>query len=82
VESPALWCRRHARRDGGGFFASYALTLAALSIAPAAPVAAVRETSVVIAAAVLVASGRERLRIDRVIGSAIVVAGIACIAFG
>lgn len=67
---------------GVGFFASYALTLAALSIAPAAPVAAVRETSVVIAAAVLVASGRERLRIDRVIGSAIVVAGIACIAFG
>jgi len=36
----------------------------------------------VIAAAVLVASGRERLRIDRVIGSAVVVAGIACIAFG
>jgi hypothetical protein len=35
---------------GAGFFASYALTLAALSLAPAPSVAAVRETSVVIAA--------------------------------
>jgi|SRR5450755_1895149 drug/metabolite transporter (DMT)-like permease len=67
---------------GIGFFASYALTLAALRLASAASVAAVRETSVVIAAAVLVLSGRERLAIGRIIGSVAVVAGIACIAFG
>jgi drug/metabolite transporter (DMT)-like permease len=67
---------------GAGFFASYALTLAALSLAPAPSVAAVRETSVVIAAAVLAVSGRERLRIGRIIGSVDVVGGIACIAVG
>jgi drug/metabolite transporter (DMT)-like permease len=67
---------------GAGFFASYALTLAALSLAPAASVAAVRETSVVIAAAVLAVSGRERLRIGRIIVSVAVVGGIACIAVG
>lgn len=67
---------------GIGFFASYALTLAALNIASAAPVAAVRETSVVIAAAVLTVTGREQLGVGRIIGSVIVVAGIACIAFG
>ncbi len=66
---------------GVGFFAAYALTLAALSIAAAAPVAAVRETSVVIAAAVLAASGRERLSVARIVGSVIVVIGIAFIAF-
>ncbi len=65
---------------GARFFASYALALAALSLAPAASVAAVRETSVAIAAAVLVVSGRERLRIGRIIGSVAVVGGIACIA--
>ena len=38
---------------GIGFFGAYALTLLALRLAPAASVAAVRESSVVIAAAVL-----------------------------
>jgi drug/metabolite transporter (DMT)-like permease len=67
---------------GVGFFGAYALVLAALSIAPAAPVAAVRETSILIAAAVLAITGRERLSIGRIVGSAAVVAGIACIALG
>jgi drug/metabolite transporter (DMT)-like permease len=67
---------------GIGFFGGYALVLAALRIAPAAPVSAVRETSVLIAAAVLVISGRERLAIGRILGSVAVVGGIACIAFG
>lgn len=66
---------------GVGFFASYALTLAALRIASAAPVAAVRETGVVIAAVVLTVTGRERLGIARMIGTVVVVAGIACVAF-
>jgi drug/metabolite transporter (DMT)-like permease len=67
---------------GIGFFGAYALVLAALSIAPAAPVAAVRETSILIAAAVLAITGRERLSTGRIVGSAAVVAGIACIALG
>jgi drug/metabolite transporter (DMT)-like permease len=67
---------------GIGFFGSYALILAALRIAAPAPVAAVRETSVLIAAGVLAITGRERVPIARILGSVAVVAGIACVAFG
>jgi drug/metabolite transporter (DMT)-like permease len=64
---------------GTGFFASYALTLAALRIASAASVAAVRESSVVIATAALAISGRERVTAQRLVGAVAVVAGIALI---
>jgi uncharacterized membrane protein len=67
---------------GVGFFGSYALVVAALSLAPAAPVAAVRETSVVLAVGTVAAQGRERVSITRLAGAASVVAGIACIALG
>ncbi len=67
---------------GVGFFGSYALVLAALSLAPAASVAAVRETSVVLAVAFVAARGRERVGLGRLAGAATVVAGIACIALG
>jgi drug/metabolite transporter (DMT)-like permease len=67
---------------GIGFFASYALTLAALRIAPAASVAAVRESSVVIATAALAISGRERVTAQRLVGAVAVVAGIALISLG
>jgi drug/metabolite transporter (DMT)-like permease len=67
---------------GLGFYGSYALTLAALRLAPAPSVAAVRETSVLIAAAVLALGGRERVGPARVAGAAAVAAGIACIALG
>lgn len=65
---------------GIGFFGSYALVVAALSLAPAAPVAAVRETSVVFAVGYVGLRGRERVGIARLAGSATVVAGILCIA--
>jgi len=67
---------------GVGFFGSYALTLAALRLASAATVAAVRESSVVIAAAALVISGREPFGRGRVAGAALVAAGVALISLG
>jgi drug/metabolite transporter (DMT)-like permease len=67
---------------GVGFFGSYALTLAALKLAPAATVAAVRESSVVIAAAALALSGREEMSRGRMSGAALVAAGVALISLG
>jgi drug/metabolite transporter (DMT)-like permease len=67
---------------GAGFFGSYALVLAALRLAPAASVAAVRETSVLMAAVFLAVRGRERITPERLAGSAAVVAGIALITLG
>jgi drug/metabolite transporter (DMT)-like permease len=64
---------------GIGFFAAYALTLAALRLAPAASVAAVRESSVVMAAAVLAITGREEMGAGRLAGAVTVVAGIVLI---
>ena len=63
-------------------FAAYALVLAALAIAPAAPVAAVRETSVVIGTALAAVLLRERVGALRLAGSAVVVAGIMALAVG
>ena len=67
---------------GIGFFGAYALTLAALRLAPAASVAAVRESSVVIATAYLAIGGRERVGAERCAGAVAVVAGIALISLG
>jgi drug/metabolite transporter (DMT)-like permease len=67
---------------GVGFFGSYALVLAALRLAPAASVAAVRESSVVMATAILALSGRERIGVQRFAGALAVVAGIALISLG
>jgi drug/metabolite transporter (DMT)-like permease len=67
---------------GAGFFGSYALALAALRLAPAASVAAVRESSVVIATVALAIGGREAIGAGRLAGAAVVVAGIALIALG
>jgi drug/metabolite transporter (DMT)-like permease len=67
---------------GIGFFGAYALTLAALRLAPAASVAAVRESSVVMAAAALALSGRAEMSRERFAGAAAVVAGIALISLG
>ena len=63
-------------------FAAYALVLAALLRAPAAPVAAVRETSVLIAAALAAPFLGERRGAGRLAGAALVVAGVALIALG
>ena len=67
---------------GVGFFGAYALVLLALRIAPAASVAAVRESSVLIATAVLAIEGRERISVPRALGAVAVVAGIALISLG
>jgi drug/metabolite transporter (DMT)-like permease len=67
---------------GLGFFGAYALTLAALRLAPAASVAAVRESSVVMATAVLAVSGRETIGAERLVGAVAVVVGIALISLG
>jgi len=58
-------------------FVAYVLVLAALERASAASVAAVRETSVVIATALAVPLLRERVRPSRLAGAVLVVGGIA-----
>ncbi len=67
---------------GVGFFGAYALVLLALRLAPAASVAAVRESSVLIATAALAIGGRERIGTSRALGAVAVVAGIALISLG
>jgi drug/metabolite transporter (DMT)-like permease len=61
-------------------FGAYSLVLAALQLAPAASVAAVRETSVVIATVMAALVLRERVTRVRLAGSVVVVAGIALLA--
>ena len=61
-------------------FGAYALVLAALRLAPAPEVAAVRETSVVIAALLAGTFLRERVGIERLVGAAAVAGGVALIA--
>ncbi|HEY1515312.1 MAG TPA: EamA family transporter [Solirubrobacteraceae bacterium] len=67
---------------GIGFFAAYALTLAALRLAPAASVSAVRESSVVMATVYLAITGREQIGAARLAGAIAVVVGIALISLG
>ena len=61
-------------------FVAYVLVLKALERAPAASVAAVRETSVVIATALAALVLRERVSRGRLAGSVLVVGGIALLA--
>ena len=58
-------------------FAAYGMVLAALRLAPAASVAAVRETSVLIATALAAVVLHEHVTRARLTGAALVVAGIA-----
>lgn len=67
---------------GVGMVAAYGLILAALEIAPAAPVAAVREASVLIATALAGRLLSEDVGPKRLGGAALIVAGIAAIALG
>ena len=60
--------------------APYALVLYALRLAPAAPVAAVRETSVVLVAALAALVLKEQVSPWRVAGAGVVVAGVALLA--
>ena len=61
-------------------FVAYALVLAALERASAASVAAVRETSVVMATAFAAILLHERVSRSRIAGSVLVVCGIALLA--
>ncbi len=65
---------------GVATFAAYALVLAALQRASAASVAAVRETSVVIAAALAAVVLKERVGPSRIAGAVLVVVGVALLA--
>lgn len=67
---------------GVGCFGGYALTLAALRLAPAASVAAVRESSVVMATGFLAVTGRERVSAARLVGAIAVAGGIALVSLG
>jgi drug/metabolite transporter (DMT)-like permease len=61
-------------------FGAYILVLAALSRAPVASVAAVRESSVVIATVLAVPLLHERVRPSRLVGAVLVVAGVVLLA--
>jgi drug/metabolite transporter (DMT)-like permease len=65
---------------GAATFAAYALVLAALQLASAASVAAVRESSVLVATALATRVLRERVTIWRACGAVLVVAGIVFLA--
>jgi drug/metabolite transporter (DMT)-like permease len=61
-------------------FGAYALVLAALRLAPAPEVAAVRETSIVLAPLLAGVFLREHVGLERFVGAAIVAGGVALIA--
>jgi uncharacterized membrane protein len=67
---------------GCGGFLAYVLVLAALQLAPAAPVAAVREASVLFAVALAAPVLGERVTPARLAGATLVVAGIAALGVG
>ena len=73
--------RRRPAVLGGGVavVAAYGLVLAALGMAPAAGVAALRETSIVMATVLAAVVLKERVERSRWLGSVVVVAGIALV---
>jgi drug/metabolite transporter (DMT)-like permease len=62
-------------------FGAFLMVLAAFRLAPTAPVAAVRETSVVIAALLAAVFLREAVGVRRIAGALFVVVGVAAIAY-
>ena len=66
---------------GLGMWVAYGLVLAALARAEAAPVAAVRETSVVIATVGAALLLHERVGPGRLAGAALVAVGVALLGF-
>ncbi len=81
---PRLRAAFNWRSALGGVFsmAAYALVLIALTTAPAASVSAVRESSVVIAALLGVVVLKERSGPERVVGSVVVLVGVALVVVG
>ncbi len=79
-DAPGRGCRATAL-TAAATFGAYLLVLAALELAPAAPVAAVRETSVVIAALLAAVVLKERVGGAKLAGAVAVVAGVGLIAY-
>jgi drug/metabolite transporter (DMT)-like permease len=71
---------RWSAAAGLAMFGAYGLVLAALRIAPAAPVAAVRETSVVMATGLAAVYLHEHVSRERAIGAVLVCAGVVVLA--
>jgi drug/metabolite transporter (DMT)-like permease len=65
-----------------GSFGAYALVLAALALAPAAAVAAVRETSILFAVGIAAVILHERVDGPRIAGAILIVVGVALVAAG
>jgi drug/metabolite transporter (DMT)-like permease len=79
IKTAADW---RAAAAGVGMVCAYLLVLEALERAEAAPVAALRETSVVMAAAGAAIAGREKVPPARLLGAVLVVTGVAALALG
>ncbi len=73
---------RRSAAAGVGMVVAYVLVLEALERAEAAPVAALRETSVVMATLGAALLGREHVPKPRIAGAVLVVAGVAALALG
>jgi drug/metabolite transporter (DMT)-like permease len=73
---------RRSAAAGVGMVVAYLLVLAALERAEAAPVAALRETSVVMAAAYAAIASRGKVPAARLIGAVLVMVGVAAVALG
>jgi len=71
---------RWSAAAGLAMFGAYGLVLAALRLAPAASVAAVRETSVVMATGLAAIYLHERVSRERAIGAVLVCGGVAVLA--
>ena len=79
----------HARRrwpvallGGGASISSYAIALWAMTRAPVASVAALRETSVLFAALLGTLLLKERFGVQRALGTGVIVAGVMALRFG
>ncbi|QJD89348.1 EamA family transporter [Duganella dendranthematis] len=84
AELPA-YARRHARvllLGGGGTLASYGLALWAMTLAPVAAVAALRETSILFAAVIAAVFLRERLAPGRIVAVSLIACGAIVMRLG
>ncbi|MYN30370.1 EamA family transporter, partial [Duganella levis] len=84
AELPA-YARRHARvvlLGGGGTLASYGLALWAMTLAPVAAVAALRETSILFAAVIAALFLRERLAPGRIVAVSLIACGAIVMRLG
>jgi len=72
---------RFALVGGGGTLASYGLSLWAMTMAPVAPVAALRETSILFGALISGLLLKERVGAERIGAACVIAAGVAALRF-